>query len=81
MGALAILSGSNVTPLLQETIGQNLDRTVARYPDRDALVVPFQAIRWTYRQLDHEVRRVARALLALGLEKGDRVGKIGRAHV
>ncbi len=74
MGALAILSGSNVTPLLQETIGQNLDRTVARYPDRDALVVPFQAIRWTYRQLDHEVRRVARALLALGLEKGDRVG-------
>jgi fatty-acyl-CoA synthase len=60
-------------PLHGETIGSFLDRTVAHHGDREALVSPHQGKRYTYRQLDAEVRRLARGLLALGLQKGDRV--------
>ena len=71
---LAYAAGRTDTPLLEDTIGAAFDRTVAAYPDREALVVPFQAVRLTYRGLAEEVDRLARALIALGLEKGDRVG-------
>jgi fatty-acyl-CoA synthase len=61
-------------PLLGETIGQNLERTAQRLPDQDALVSCHQGVRFTYAEFDAEVDRVARGLLARGLEKGDRVG-------
>ena len=61
-------------PLLEETIGSAYDRTVATYPDHEALVVPFQGIRLTYRELGEQVDRVARGLIGLGLRNGDRVG-------
>ena len=61
-------------PLLEETIGSAFDRTVAKHPDHEALVVPFQGIRLTYRELGEQVDRVARGLMAIGLAKGDRVG-------
>jgi fatty-acyl-CoA synthase len=60
--------------LLGETIGQNLDRTVARFPDNDALVSVHQGIRLTYAQFSAAVGEVARGLLALGIEPGQRVG-------
>jgi fatty-acyl-CoA synthase len=67
-------SATSDTPLLGETIGANLERTVARFGDREALVdVPTQR-RWTYNELDVEVDEVALGLLDLGVEKGDRVG-------
>jgi fatty-acyl-CoA synthase len=66
--------GAGAVPLLGETIGANLERTVARHPDRLALVSRHQALRYSYGELDAEVDRVARALLAAGIEKGDRVG-------
>jgi len=66
--------GASSTPLLGETIGENLARIAARHPDQDALVVRHQDVRMTYAELDAEVDRVARALLALGLEPGDRLG-------
>ena len=72
--AISYAAGTSSQVLLGETIGANLDRTVATFPDRDALVVPFQDVRYTYRQLGAEVDRVARALLASGLGRGDRVG-------
>ena len=50
------------------------DRTVARYPDNEALVSCHQGLRYTYRQLKEEVDRCARALMALGVDKGQRVG-------
>ncbi|MEM7274039.1 MAG: AMP-binding protein, partial [Actinomycetota bacterium] len=59
---------------LEETIGANLARAVAANPDREALVVDHQGIRWTYAELATEVDRVARALLAAGFAKGDRIG-------
>ncbi|MFC4009448.1 AMP-binding protein [Nonomuraea purpurea] len=72
-----MLSYSSATagvPLLGETIGQNLERTVARFGDREALVDVPTGRRWTYTQLNDDVDDLARALLARGVAKGDRVG-------
>ncbi|HUS67080.1 MAG TPA: AMP-binding protein [Kofleriaceae bacterium] len=68
------VSGPSSRPLLGETIGENLRRTVERVPDRDALVVRGQNIRFTWRQLWDESGRAARGLMALGVQVGDRVG-------
>ncbi|MBI4939283.1 MAG: AMP-binding protein [Actinobacteria bacterium] len=61
-------------PLLGETIGANLERTVARYGDREALVECATSRRWTYNELDIAVDQVALGLLVLGVTMGDRVG-------
>ncbi|QDE88824.1 AMP-binding protein [Myxococcus xanthus] len=66
--------GTSTTPLLGETIGQNLRRTVERHGDREALVVASQGFRATYQQLWALTSQVARGLMALGVQKGDRVG-------
>jgi fatty-acyl-CoA synthase len=71
---LSYTSGVTQTPLLGETIGANLERTAERFGDREALVSRHQGLRYTYAELDAEVDRVGRGLLALGLEKGERVG-------
>src|SRR4051794_35489637 len=71
---LSYSHGVSTTPLLGETIGANLARTVARIPDAEALVSRHQGLRMTYEDLDHAVDRVALGLIALGLEKGDRLG-------
>jgi fatty-acyl-CoA synthase len=71
---LAYAHGAHPVPLLGETIGANLERTAARVPCRDALVSVAQGVRLTYAELDAEVDRVARGLLARGVERGDRVG-------
>src|SRR5256885_4393184 len=74
MPALSYAHGPSAVPLLGETIGENLRRTVERFGDRDALVVRWQGYRATYRQLWDETTTLARALIASGVEKGDRVG-------
>ncbi|GAB2509314.1 AMP-binding protein [Nocardia heshunensis] len=61
-------------PLLGDTIGANLDRTMAAHPDREALVDYTTGIRWTYREFTAEVDALALGLLAAGIGKGDRVG-------
>src|SRR5215470_2886294 len=67
-------SGTSAVPLLGLTIGDLFDRTVAQFPDNVALVSRHQGLRYTYRQMQEEVDRCARALIALGVEKGQRVG-------
>jgi len=74
MRAPSYVSGPSEVPLLGETIGENLRRTVERYPDREALVSVAQGYRSTYRELWEETSLVARGLLARGVKKGDRVG-------
>jgi fatty-acyl-CoA synthase len=74
MASKAHTIGATDVALLEETIGAAFDRTVAAFPDREALVVPFQDVRLTYRQLAERVDQLARGLIALGLGKGDRVG-------
>jgi len=71
---LSYASGVSDVPLLGETIGANLEGTVARFPDREALVEVASGRRWTYAEFDAAVNRVAAGLLARGIEKGDRVG-------
>jgi fatty-acyl-CoA synthase len=67
-------NGASTKPLLGETIGENLERTAARVPDNLALVSRHQNRRFTYAEFNAAVDEVARGLLALGLEVGDRVG-------
>jgi fatty-acyl-CoA synthase len=71
---LSHASGPVETPLLEETIGSNLRRITERFGERDALVVRRQDYRATYRELYEQVGLAARALIASGVEKGDRVG-------
>ncbi|GGW63763.1 AMP-binding protein [Streptomyces lucensis JCM 4490] len=66
--------GTGGTALLGDTIGANLDRAVAAWPDREALVDVPSGRRWTYAEFAADVERLARALLASGVAKGDRVG-------
>jgi len=56
-----------------ETIGDMLNRIAARYPDNEALVSVHQNIRWTYREFCERADALARGLMALGVERGDRV--------
>ncbi|GAA1756594.1 AMP-binding protein [Pseudarthrobacter sulfonivorans] len=75
----AYTAGDTDVPLLEETIGQNFERVVSRFPFHDALIeaaaVPGgDARRWSYTKMNDDVDRLARALLASGVAKGDRVG-------
>lgn len=74
MTELSYAAGETTTPLLDETIGANLERTVAQWPDREALVEVASGRRWTWRAFDHAVDQVARGLIAAGIEAGDRIG-------
>src|SRR5215212_253042 len=60
------------------TVGGLLDLVAERRPDDDALVYPDRDLRYTYRDFKDVVERCARALMALGLEKGDHVAVWGQ---
>ncbi|HEK1690903.1 TPA: AMP-binding protein [Pseudomonas putida] len=66
--------GRQDQPLLTLTIGQAFDATVARFADGEALVVRHQGLRFTWQQLAEQVDVHARALMALGVDRGDRIG-------
>ncbi|HWB49194.1 MAG TPA: AMP-binding protein [Stellaceae bacterium] len=66
--------GASAVPLIGETIGGHFDRIVERFPDRDALIVRHQNIRWDYRELRRAVDAFAAGLVALGLKPGERIG-------
>lgn len=75
----AYTAGDTDVPLLEETIGENFERVAAEFPFHDALIeaaaVPGgDARRWSYTKMNDDVDRLARALLASGVAKGDRVG-------
>jgi fatty-acyl-CoA synthase len=68
------VSGTSTLPLIGETIGNCFDRAASRWPEREALVVRHQGIRWTWAQLQERVNALAAGLLARGLRPGDRIG-------
>ena len=74
MKELSYTCGISNKPLLGITIGEQLDQTVTNFPDNEALIVKHQNIRYTYREFQQKINECARALLAIGIKKGDRVG-------
>src|ERR1700730_16242142 len=74
MPAPSYTHGASSVPLLGETIGENLRRTVQRFGGREALVSRHQGYRATYRELWEQSGAAARGLMARGIEAGDRVG-------
>ncbi|MDD7836140.1 AMP-binding protein [Paenarthrobacter sp. AB444] len=76
---LSYTAGDTDVPLLEETIGANFERIAAQFPLRDALIEAasspgMDARRWSYQKLNDDVDRLARALLAVGVAKGERIG-------
>src|SRR3981081_127416 len=74
MPAHSYVHGASPVALLGETLGQNLQRTVERFGQCEALVVHHQNYRATYAELWDQTTCAARGLLARGIKKGDRVG-------
>jgi fatty-acyl-CoA synthase len=66
--------GASTSTLIGRCIGQVLDDSAGKYPERDALVIKHENRRFTYRQLKQEVELAARGFLSLGIKKGDRIG-------
>ncbi|MBU8682101.1 AMP-binding protein [Bacillus haynesii] len=59
--------------LLHLTIGKLLEKTAVNTPDHEAVVYPDRGLRYTYRQFDQLCRKVAKGLMALGIDKGEHV--------
>jgi fatty-acyl-CoA synthase len=72
--SLSYSHGASSTELLGETIGANLRRMAARYPDAEVLVDAPTGRRWTYAEFDAETDVLARGLIGEGLHAGDRIG-------
>ncbi|XP_059203930.1 medium-chain acyl-CoA ligase ACSF2, mitochondrial-like [Centropristis striata] len=69
--------GTSSFSLLPLTVGQSLDSAVQRWPDREAVVFLQDGIRKTFAQFQQDVEKAAAGLLALGLNRGDRLGVWG----
>ena len=65
--------GAGATPLIGATIGEYFDQIAERYAEHDALIVRHQKVRWSWRELKQRVDDFAAGLLALGLERGERI--------
>lgn len=71
---ISYVFGSSNKPLLGETIGQNLKNTALKFPNQIALIVKHQSIQFTYEEFWDYTTKIAKGLLANGIQKGDRVG-------
>jgi fatty-acyl-CoA synthase len=70
----SVVRGAATPALLECTIGEQLAAMAAARPQHDALVVPHQGIRWSWRELLERSDALATGLLEAGLQPGDRVG-------
>ncbi|MCM8901479.1 AMP-binding protein [Caldicoprobacter algeriensis] len=58
---------------MEITMGQLLDMQAERYSDHEAVVYPFENVRWTYSEFCDRVNRIARGLIRIGVKKGQHV--------
>jgi fatty-acyl-CoA synthase len=72
--SLSFVSGTSDMPLLYLTVDGVLKAAVANGPDRLALAVPYQSLRFSFAEFDAQVERVARGMIGCGLERGERIG-------
>lgn len=70
----SIVAGPTHPKLLDITLGELLTLQALQYGDYECLVIPWTGARWTYADLKDEADRLARGMLAMGIQKGDRVG-------
>ena len=73
---LSYAHGGAGPPLLGLTISGVLDNAADNWPDKDALVVADQGVRWSWQELRERSRKLAAGLLARGLKPGDRIGML-----
>jgi fatty-acyl-CoA synthase len=59
--------------MMEITMGQLLDMQAERYPNHEAVVYPFENVRWTYSEFCDRVNRIARGLIRIGVKKGQHV--------
>lgn len=59
--------------MLDVTLGRLLDAQAQKYPNHEAVIYPFEGIRWTYSQFKDRVDRLARGMVGMGIKKGDHV--------
>src|SRR5688572_15832350 len=71
---LSYVYGASAIPLLGQTIGGNLKKTVEKYPNQEALVCVHQGYRATYQEFYNQTTAVAKALIFSGAKTGDRIG-------
>src|SRR5262249_16282913 len=71
---LSYVHGASPVPLIRLTIDDAGRQTAERHGNAAALVSRHQNLRYSYAELDTAVDVVARALLGLGVQAGDRVG-------
>lgn len=71
---LSIVHGPSEPALVDLTLGELLDEQSEIRGDKECLVVPWTGARWTYRDLQGHSKKLAKAMLALGVRQGDRVG-------
>ena len=74
MKPISYVHGVGTTPLIADTIGGALNGAAERWGNRDALVACHQQRRYSYRELREEADHAARGLIALGVQRGDRIG-------
>ena len=71
---ISYVFGTSNKPLLGETIGQNLKNTALKFPNQIAIIVKHQDIQFSYKEFWDYTSKIAKGLIANGVQKGDRVG-------
>lgn len=68
------VNGTSTEPLIGLTLPQLIDQSAEKFPQNEALISCHQNIRKTFQEVKTDSEKLASGLLALGLEKGDRIG-------
>ena len=71
---LSLFRGRTEPELLNFSMGELLEEQARKFPDNDAVIIPWSNARYTFRELNERSKEVARGLIAMGIEAQDRIG-------